>query len=193
MLLSRTAGYPQKVSEAHHKSRPMIGETVRLTMKNGRIVCPSISEWQVSIKVFAPCHLSIWRVNSSRSSGRYRFRRHANGKMDPFLATPNRIQRTLDISVSINFENARYDDVIMGAIAPLITSLTIVYSTVYSDADQRKHQSSASLAFVWGIHRGPVNSPYKWPITRKMFPFDDVIIHSRQPRSPCWRWCMGCG
>ena len=34
-----------------------------------------------------------------------------------------------------------------------ITSLTIVYSTVYSDADQRKHQSSASLAFVWGIPR----------------------------------------
>ena len=45
-----------------------------------------------------------------------------------------------------------YNDVIMGAIASQITSLTIVYSTVYSDADQRKHQSSASLAFVQGIH-----------------------------------------
>ena len=51
-----------------------------------------------------------------------------------------------------------YGDVIMGAIASQITSLTIVYSTVYSDADQRKHQSSASLAFARGIHRGPVNS-----------------------------------
>ena len=60
--------------------------------------------------------------------------------------------------------------------ASQITSLTIVYSIVYSDADQRKHQSSASLAFVWGIHRGPVNSPHKWPVTRKMFPFDDVIM-----------------
>ena len=69
-----------------------------------------------------------------------------------------------------------YDDVIMGAIASQMTSLTIVYSTVYSDADQRKHQSSASLAFVWGIHRGRVNSPHKWPVTRKMFPFDDVIM-----------------
>ena len=69
-----------------------------------------------------------------------------------------------------------YDDVIMGAIASLITSLTIVNSTVYSDADQRKHQSSASLAFVRGIQRGPVNSPHKWPVTRKMFPFDDVIM-----------------
>ena len=46
-----------------------------------------------------------------------------------------------------------YNDVIMSAIASQITSLTVVYSIVYSDADQRKHQSSASLAFVWGIHR----------------------------------------
>ena len=64
----------------------------------------------------------------------------------------------------------------MGAMAPQITSLTIVYSTVYSGADQSEHQSSASLAFVWGIHRGPVISPHKWPVTRKMFPFDDVIM-----------------
>ena len=64
----------------------------------------------------------------------------------------------------------------MGGIASQITSLTIVYSTVYSDADQRKHQSSASLAFVQEIHRWPVNSPHKWPVTRKMFPFDDVSL-----------------
>ena len=64
----------------------------------------------------------------------------------------------------------------MGAIATQITSLTIVDSTVYSDADPRKHQCSASLAFVRGLHRGPVNSPHKWPVTRKMFPFDDVIM-----------------
>ena len=57
-----------------------------------------------------------------------------------------------------------------------VTSLTIVFSTVYSDADQLKHQSSASLAFVWGIHRVPVNSSHKCPVTRKMFPFDDVIM-----------------
>ena len=66
----------------------------------------------------------------------------------------------------------------MGEISSQISSLTIVYSTVYSDADQRKHQSSASLASVRGIHRGPVNSPHKWPVTRKMFPFDDVIMDS---------------
>ena len=64
----------------------------------------------------------------------------------------------------------------MGAIVSQITSLTIVYSIFYSDADQRKQQSFALLAFVCGIHRGPVNSPHKWSVTRKMFPFDDVII-----------------
>ena len=71
---------------------------------------------------------------------------------------------------------AHYTDVIMGAIVSRITSFTIVYSTVYSDTDQRKHQCSASLAFVWGIHRGPVNSPHKWPVTRGSFPFDDAIM-----------------
>ena len=63
-----------------------------------------------------------------------------------------------------------------GTVASQITSLTIVYSAVYSDADQRKLQSSASLAVVRGIHRGPGNSPHNWPVTRKMFPFDDVIM-----------------
>ena len=71
----------------------------------------------------------------------------------------------------------------MSAIASQITSLTIVYSTVYSGADQRKHQSSASLAFVWGIHRWPVNPPHKWPVTRKIFPFDDVIMIGSKPHN----------
>ena len=71
-----------------------------------------------------------------------------------------------------------YSDVIMGAMASQITSLTFVYQTVYSGVDQRKHHSSASLAFVRGIHRWPVNSPHKRPVTRKMFPFDDVIMRS---------------
>ena len=71
-----------------------------------------------------------------------------------------------------------YSDVIMGTMASQITSLTIVYSTIYSGADQRKHQSSASLAFVRGIHRWLVNSPHKSPVTRKMFPFHDVFMAS---------------
>ena len=85
-----------------------------------------------------------------------------------------------------------HNEVIMNSMASQITSLTIVYSTVYSGADQRKHQSSASLAFVRGIHRWPVNSPHKGPVTRKMFPFYDVImINVNARRRLCFqlRWC----
>ena len=64
----------------------------------------------------------------------------------------------------------------MGTMA---SQISIVYSTVYSGVDQRKHESSTSLAFVLGIHRWPVNSPHKWPVTRKMVPFDDVIMINR--------------
>ena len=82
---------------------------------------------------------------------------------------------------SVNFPRGHYSDDIMGSITSQITSLTIVYSSVYSGADQRKHQSSTSLAFVRGIHRRAVNSPHKGTVTRKMFPFDDVIM-----------WCIVC-
>ena len=73
-------------------------------------------------------------------------------------------------------ETIHYNDVIKSAMASQTTGLWIVCSTVGSGGDQRKHQSSASLAFVRGIHRWPVISPHKWPVTRKMFPFDDVIM-----------------
>ena len=69
-----------------------------------------------------------------------------------------------------------YIHVIMSTMVSQITSLIIVYSNVYLGVHQRKHQISASLAFVRGIHQGPVNSPHKGPVTRKMFPFDDVIM-----------------
>ena len=61
----------------------------------------------------------------------------------------------------------------MDVMAYQITNLTSVYSTFFSGEDQRKHQSSESLAFV---SPGPVNSQHKWPVMRKMFPFDDVIM-----------------
>ena len=64
----------------------------------------------------------------------------------------------------------------MSTVASQITSLTTVCPTVYSGADKRKHQSSASLVFVQGTDRWPVNSPHKWPVTRNIFPFDDVIM-----------------
>ena len=72
-----------------------------------------------------------------------------------------------------------YSEVIMGMMVSQIACLVIVYSTIYTGTDQRKHQSSMSLAFVRGIHRWPVNSPHKWPVTRKMFPFDDIIMKSK--------------
>ena len=62
-----------------------------------------------------------------------------------------------------------YSDVIMSVMASQITGITIVYTTVCSDANQRRHRSSASLAFVRGIHQWPVNSPHKGPAMRKRF------------------------
>ena len=85
--------------------------------------------------------------------------------------------------VSAPGELSHYNDVIMGAIVSQNTSLTIVFSTVYSDADQRKHQSSASLAFVRGIHRGPANSSHKRQVTLRKFLFDDVIMYVQMI---CW-------
>ena len=89
---------------------------------------------------------------------------------------------------------SHYGDVIISAMASQITSVSSVYSTVCSGVDQRKHQSSASLAFVWGIHRWPVNSPHKVQVTWKMFPFDDVImtlcllVGSRSGGHRQWEW-----
>ena len=83
-----------------------------------------------------------------------------------------------------NLQRLHYNDVIMRAMAFQITSLTIVNSTVYSGAHQRKEYSFASQAFVGAIHRWPVNSPHKGPVTRKMFAFDDVIMD--------WVLCWEC-
>ena len=82
----------------------------------------------------------------------------------------------------ISLAVTHYSVVIMSTMASQITSPTIVYFTVYSGADQRKYQSSTSLAFVRGIRRWPGNSPHKGPVTRKMFPFDDVIVQMSSRR-----------
>ena len=96
---------------------------------------------------------------------------------------------------------SHYSDVIMSAMASQITDVSIVYSTVCSGADKRKHQSSAALAFVTGIHRWPVNSPHKGQVTRKML--DDVIMRmilfklqlgliAVQPIMAYWIECDNC-
>ena len=82
---------------------------------------------------------------------------------------------TFEIKWYVNLvllRQGHYSDIIMSMIASQITSPM----TVYSAADQRKHQNSVSLALVQRIHRWPVNSPHKGPVTWKMFPFDDVIM-----------------
>ena len=102
--------------------------------------------------------------------------------------------RTQHSNVSLQgcrFSYTHYNYVIMGTMASQITGDPIVCLTVSSAADQRKHQRSASLAFVRGRHRWLVNSPQKGPVTRKMFQFDDIIskilnTHCRiQVRSKC--------
>ena len=111
--------------------------------------------WHVFISIHAVCWRAIFK--------------------QPTMACNDRI--TIRYTVQGNYHICiHYSDVIIGTMASQITSLAIVYSSVYSGADQRKRQSSASLTFVRGIHRWPVNYPHKWPVTRKMFPFDGVII-----------------
>ena len=71
--------------------------------------------------------------------------------------------------------SSHYNCVIMSPMAFQITSLAIVCSIVSG----KKHQSSVPLPFVRGIYRRPGNSPPKGTVTRKMFPFYDVIMERR--------------
>ena len=95
---------------------------------------------------------------------------------------------------TVQFHNltTRYGDVIMSTMAYKITGVSIVCSTVCSDADQRKCQSSAPLALVSGIHRWPVDSAHKGPVTRIMSPFDDVIMQC-SPKCLNWLAMATCG
>ena len=64
----------------------------------------------------------------------------------------NSIANALELRLIALIHPYHYCDAIMSAMASQITSITIVYSNVYSGTDQRKHQSSASLACVREIH-----------------------------------------
>ena len=76
----------------------------------------------------------------------------------------------------LSLTNLHYNDVIMTTIASQITSLAVVYSTVYSDADKKKPSKLHVTGLCVGNSPWPVNSPHKGPVTRKMFPIDDVIM-----------------
>ena len=141
--------------------------------------------WPVNLRVHAPRLFKFkkekviqWprQITCYKAIGVATSRSHNESRASlPFAWRTTAHIRSVDIT-KLPFCHLHYNDVIMGAMASQITSLNIVYSTVYSGADQRKHHSSVSLAFVRGVHRWPVNSPQKWPVTRKMFPFDDVIM-----------------
>ena len=81
-----------------------------------------------------------------------------------------------------------YNDIIMTTIASQITSLTVAYSTLYSDADQRKHQSSASLAFVWGIHRDQWIPRTKGQLRGKCFHLMTSSRDVSEYRMPSYLW-----
>ena len=90
--------------------------------------------------------------------------------MDVFYDPTDYVVKT-GMSLTLKLTN-HHSDVIRGAIASQITSPTIVNSAVYSDTDQRKHKSSASLAFVTGGFSTQRAS------NAKMFPIDDVIMRN---------------
>ena len=89
-------------------------------------------------------HLKSWWIYCFTTSGVANSKKYQNKKT---------LGKIVKILMKPALHLIHYNDVIMTTIASQITSLTVVYSTVYSDADQRNHQSSASLAFVRGIHR----------------------------------------
>ena len=155
-----------------------IGTALYITMSAAALCSISVlifqlQNWKASI---IPCGISEWLMPFSI------FQKERVITFGYFIIWNNdRWQPLCDqlrLDVSSDVLRTHYNDVIMSMLSSQITSLTVVYSTIYSGTDQRKHQSSASLAFVRGIHRWPLNSPHKGPVTRKMFPFDDVIMSS---------------
>ena len=160
-LLALCEGNPPVTSGLPSQGPVMQSSNVFYVLLNKRLSKQSRCWWFET-----PWH-SFWRHNSGLN-------RHADNTYFSNTLIISDGSVTTDICI-------HYGDVIMGEIASQVTSLTIVYSNFYSDADQRKHQSSASLAFVCGINRWPVNSPHNGPVTRKMFPFDDVIMWSWKP------------
>ena len=133
--------------------------------------------WNLNRNLYIFTKKCIWKCRQEMSAFCLGLRQCVTGggiKLPPPLnVTTNKVNNM----TIFGFHWEHYSDVIISAMASQINSLTIVYSTG-SGADQRKHQISASLASVRGIHRWPVNSPHKGPVTRNMFPFDDIIMQA---------------
>ena len=130
--------------------------------------------WNVSTHFSYPCANSVAASSTRCHLNRRKLNTYRDTHPPSWENSTWQVPSQLSHSDTGHF--VHYSGVIRGAITSQIASLTIVYSLVYSGANQGNHQSSASLAFGWGIHRWPVNSPHKWPVMRNMFPFDDVIM-----------------
>ena len=105
-------------------------------------------QWRIIWSYIHLCGLEISIKASRRYHGNHQEKSMSNDEA-PCKQSISCIYKNYQ---SLVISNLHYDDVRMGAIASQITSLAIVYSAFYSGVDQRKNQSSASLAFVWGIH-----------------------------------------
>ena len=124
--------------------------------------------------------ISQWSENVYRHLGPLRQLITQQGGRVPIICRNFLLLICKDISCDLSFYLSvpHYNDVITSPMASQITGFTNVYAAVCPGPDQTKHQSSASLAFVRGINRWPVNSLHKGPVTQEMFPFDDVIMDS---------------
>ena len=78
----------------------------------------------------------------------------------------------------IHYTCSHYSDVIMSMMASHTTGILVVYWNVCSGADKKNTKAPRHLAFVRGIHRWTVSTPHQGPVTRKMFPFDNVIMYT---------------
>ena len=81
----------------------------------------------------------------------------------------NSLKDTSHCNCKVTCSVFHYSDVMMMAMVSQIIGVSIVCSTVCSSADQRKHQSSESLAFVRGTHRWSIDFHHKGAVTRKCF------------------------
>ena len=144
---------------------------------------------QFTSAIFQGCHWSCWltdlfgfetKVLEQNDKMKFKIHQHRACIMAWCRTGGNQLSKPmLTLFIHVYMRCYHYNDVIMSAMASQIIGVSIVSSTVCSGADQRKRQSSASLAFESGIHRSPVNATLKGPVTRKKFPFDDVIMVGR--------------
>ena len=143
--------------------------------------------WWVYVCVYSRCvgtHQTVWHLISTGTpvsvthtvQGIWRtfLRRLIMSMVWTSTGTPRVLMALGPLRLDVS---THHSDVIMNSMASHITGVSIICSTVCSAA-QRIHRSIGSLAFVRGIHRWPVDSSRKGPVTQKIFPIDDVTMNT---------------